>query len=135
MFRPVFHALALAAIAATPAQAFRAVNFHEVNPIDRTTFEVIRRPHSGPAPVWCAAGDYARSVLGLPGNARLYIAKGPSDSVTRPGRVAFRFSTTPPPGVDPNAPKPLTLSLKRVGDNLSVVSAWMYCVDSLPRRP
>ena len=135
MIRPVFYALALAAITASPAAAFRASNSHEVNPIDRTTFEVLRRPHSGPAPVWCAAGDYARSVLGLPGNARLYIAKGRSDSVTRPGRVAFRFTTTPPSGVDPNAPKPLTLNLNRVGDSLSVVSAWMYCLDNIPERP
>lgn len=135
MIRSAFYALAVAALSASPAMAFRAVNFLEVNPIDGTTFEVIRSARSGPSEVWCAAGDYARSVLGLSGNARIYIAKGPSNSVTRPGRISFRFSSTVPPGVDPNAPKPLTLDLKRVGDNLSVIAAWMYCTNNWTREP
>lgn len=118
-----------------PANAFSSINFHEVNPIDGTTFEVIRRAGSGPAPVWCAAGDYARSVLRLSSNARIYIAKGPSNSITRPGHVAFRFSTTMPPGVDSDAPRSFTLDLDRVGDSLRVVSAWMYCTDDLLRDP
>lgn len=121
--------LALSAIIATPVSAFTSVNYHEVNAVNETSFEVVHRPGTGPSEIWCAAADFAQVVLRLRSNARLYIAKEPSPSVTRPGRKASLFSTVRPAGIDPNAPQPLTLDLKHIGNNVSVASAWMYCTD------
>jgi len=40
-----------------------------VNPIDATSFEVPWRGRSGPRTFWCAAGDYVRYDLNMPGLA------------------------------------------------------------------
>lgn len=122
-------------IAASQVQAFRAINSHEVFAVDEDSFEVIRSTHSGPAPVWCAAGDYAQSVLRMRSNARIFIERGPGPSVTRPGRISFVFTSAVPTGFDPAEPRPLSLDLGRIGDSLSVVSAYMYCIDDWVRDP
>lgn len=122
-------------LSASEAQAFRTINSHQVFAVDEDSVEVIRRPHSGPGPVWCAVGDYAQSVLRMQSNARIFIERGPGPSLTRPGYVSFVFTTTAPAGFEPDAPSPLTLDLGRVGDNLSVVAAYMYCMDDWVRDP
>ena len=115
-----------AAVAAAPAWAFTADNWHEVNPVSQVSFEVIGEPGSGPTQYWCAAGDYALRALGVAGTQRVYISKPSGPSATRPGKTAVTFSlNAPADGRDTG----ISLSVKDVGDNLSAVFAAQYCND------
>ena len=125
-------ALALAAPGA--AQAFRAQNYMEVNPVTDVRFETIQRAGSGAADHWCAAGDYARRVLGVPANQPIYLVQGRAASVTHPGRIAVTFSLQAPPEAQNFASKPLTLNLDAIGDNLRAAFASQYCYNRLGER-
>ena len=123
-----------AALATLPAasHAWRAINYHEVNPVSNGVFEVIGRAGSGAQDYWCGAGDFAYRGLGTASVQRVYIVRGIGPSVTRPGRKSVQFSLTPPPGAD-TEPK-ITLSVRAVGDNLRAAAAQQYCYDRLPDR-
>lgn len=111
------------------AQAWRAVNRNEVFPIGEGRFEVVRRPGTGPAQYWCAAGDFARHVLDTAGTARLYVHRAAGPSVARPGATAVQFALIPPPDTEP--PQGYSLSVAP-GANLSSAFAHQYCLGDDP---
>lgn len=91
-------------------------------------FEVVGRPGSAGADYWCAAGDYALQILGAPASARLYLVRARGAPVNSTRKSAVHFSLTPV-GTEPQRNPPF-LSMKSVGDNLSVSFARNYCLDS-----
>ncbi|MEP3329456.1 hypothetical protein [Sedimentitalea sp.] len=116
---------------ATPASAWRATNSHVVNPLSATSFEVIGRGGISSTEYWCAAGDYARRVLGVPIEQRIYISRPRGRSETENAKSAVQFSLDPPANADL---KPgLLLTVTRTGDNLSAWGAWNYCVPQMGR--
>ncbi|MCR9126803.1 MAG: hypothetical protein NXH82_11830 [Rhodobacteraceae bacterium] len=112
---------------AAPAWAYRAENYHLVNPVGPETFEVIGRAGSGPTQYWCAAGDYALRVLGAAPQTRIYITGPVGPSATRPGARAVTFSLAAP---DTVAPQRYDLSVRRTGDALSAIFARQYCLEN-----
>lgn len=91
-------------------------------------FEVVGRPGSAGSDYWCAAGDYALRVLGATHGERIYLVRGRGAPVTSNRKSAVHFSLTPVEGaVQRNPP---FLSMKSVGDNLSVSFARNYCLDN-----
>ncbi|MEX0338098.1 MAG: hypothetical protein AB3N11_03565 [Arenibacterium sp.] len=117
-------------VAMMPATAFawKAENRLDVNPLPSgEAFEVIGRPGSAGSEFWCAAGDYALRQLGAPGTARIYITRARGTPQTSNRLEAVQFSLTPV-GAE-TTPTPPFLSLRRVGDNLSVTFARNYCAD------
>lgn len=115
------------------AAAWRAINLHEVLPVSDGVFEVVNRVGSGAADYWCAAGDYARQVIGTAATQRIYIWHAIGPSVTRPGKKAVQFSLSPPPG-DPVSPG-YSLSVKATGDSLTSAAARQYCFGNDPFDP
>ncbi|MCE8009365.1 hypothetical protein [Aestuariivita sp.] len=126
-------ALGLAIVIALPssAWAFRAKNHLEVNPITQTRFEVIQRAGAGASDFWCAAGDYARRVLGVAANQPVYLVAGRDTAQTRTNRIAVTFSLDAPPEAANFATKPLTLNLDAIGDSLRAAFAEQYCYGGL----
>jgi len=124
-----FSALATLTGLSAPVSAWEARNWLEVNPVGADRFEVIGRPGSAGPDFWCAAGEYAFLVLGAKGPDRIYLVRerGPSD--TTPRLSAAHFALTPPVG--DTSPKPPLLSLRAVGDNLSVSFARHFCTDRM----
>ena len=68
-----------------------------VLPLTATTFEVIEADAAGGSHIWCAAGLYARKVLGLE-RGRLWVARGRQSSDLAPGRKGVIFSVEAVPG-------------------------------------
>lgn len=93
-----------------------------VNQIDATTFEVIEADSAGGTQVWCAAGIYARNVLGLRGG-NLYIQTGRGDAVTAPGRKGITFTSEPVPG----AFSAVSQGVRRAGQVFSMTHAYSLC--------
>lgn len=128
VFKSLLAGVALLALTPVSAEAWRADNRLDVNPLpNREAFEVIGRPGSAGPDYWCAAGDYALRVLNAPGTARIYIVRGRGTPETSTRRSSVQFSLTPLPGETQSAPP--FLSMRRVGDNLSVSFARNYCLD------
>ncbi|MFT7597004.1 MAG: hypothetical protein ACI8R4_004347 [Paracoccaceae bacterium] len=117
-----------ALLALTPgwANAWRGINRHEVYPVSDTVFEVLNDVGSGAVDYWCGAGDFARQVMGTPAAQRIYIWRGIGPSATRQGRRSVQFSLTPPPDADTTPG--LSLSVKKVGDNMTSALAYQYCL-------
>jgi len=136
MRRTCAMALILGLLLPSMALSWRAWNRHEVFPLGGGLYEVLSEPGSGPADFWCGIGDYALSQLGVGATDRIYIHRAIGAAVTRPGHRAVQFALAPPPGADLSTP--LTLSVERVGDNLSAGFARQYCYggrfDPLDRR-
>jgi hypothetical protein len=126
----------LAAVLSLPsaAHAFRADNYHEVNPLTDGAFEVISRPGSGAQDFWCAAGDFARSQMGVAANRRIYIAQGRAPAVTKPGYTGVQFTLTPPEAALDRNSRPITLDIDNVGDSLRAAFASQYCYDRFEKR-
>jgi len=118
---------AFSALAPQLADAWQAENRLTVNPVSDSVFEVIGLPGSPGSEFWCAAGDYALRVLRTSGTQRVYIVRGRAAPVTGTGPSAVQFSLVLPDGVPPQSG--LFLSMKKVGDNLSVDFARTYCLD------
>lgn len=121
--RLVIVALALALPGAVPA--WQAWNFHDVYPVQKGVWEVVKRPRSAAWDFWCAIGDFALAELRVGATQRIYLWRGLGPSVTRSGYKAVQFSLTPPAGADTTPG--LTLSVNRVGDNLTAAAARQYC--------
>ncbi len=107
--------------------AYRAINWHEVYPVSRTVFEVVGRVGSGATDYWCGAGDYVRNALGDTSVRRIYIWRGIGPSVNKPGFKAVQFALTPPENADTSPG--YSLSVKAVGDNLTSIAAFQYCLN------
>ncbi|MEL6465569.1 MAG: hypothetical protein AAFQ58_11430 [Pseudomonadota bacterium] len=93
-----------------------------VNQIDATTFEVIEADSAGGSQLWCAAGLYARNVLGLSGG-NLYIQTGRGTAMTAPGRIGVAFSSEPVPGAFSSPDQ----GVRRAGKVFSVTHAYSLC--------
>ncbi len=124
-------------IFAASAEAWRAKNWHQVNVVSPTVFEVVGQPGSGAADFWCGAGDYVRHFLRKPAVQPVYIwrAIGPSigQGGGQSGRKAVQFSLSPPATkIEPNG---YSLSVKAVGDKLTASAAYQYCLDIDPFDP
>ena len=115
------------------ANAWRAMNRHEVYPVSDTVFEVLNEVGSGGVDYWCGAGDFARQVMGTAAAQRIYIWRGIGPSETRAGRKSVQFSLTAPQGADTTPG--LTLSIKHVGDNMTSALAYQYCLGNDPFDP
>lgn len=115
--------------------AWRAFNYLRVNPENQDTFEVIQSGGVSAGDVWCAAGDYALSQLGVPGNQKVYLIEGKHIARTEERRrFGYSFSLTPPPEAQNFTQSPLLLSLRNVGDSLSAIVAKQYCYDRLGKK-
>lgn len=136
-YKTVFSVAGLLALVLTffaaSADAWRAKNWHQVNQVSPTVFEVVGQPGSGAAEYWCGAGDYVRHLLRLPAVQRVYIWRAIGPSVGQPGRKAVQFSLSPPEAKV--APPGYSLSVKAVGDSLTAAAAFQYCLDSDPFDP
>lgn len=129
---PLVAALAVALALPSAAQAFRAFNNLNVNPEGPQSFEVIQRGGIDAADAWCAAGDYARRVLRVPANQRVYLVEGKHIARTETRRrFGYSFSLTAPPEAANITQQPLTLSLRRIGDSLTASFAQQYCYNRL----
>ena len=115
------------AFSPTSAKTWWAWNRHQVHPVGGGAFEVIGRVGSGPRQYWCAAGDFARHVLGVGETDRIFIVQGRAPAATVANRTAVTFSMQPPPGELP--PPSYSLSMDRVGDSLTAAFARQYCRD------
>ncbi|MDE4135082.1 hypothetical protein PXK00_18385 [Phaeobacter sp. QD34_3] len=111
------------------AQAWWAWNHHEVLPVSQGVWEVVSRVGSGPQDYWCGIGDFAIRQLRSSATQRIYIWEGIGPSKNRPGRKSVKFALVPPPGADTSTG--YSLSIKRVGDNLSASLARNYCYDRI----
>lgn len=130
--RTLVAALALALAIPASAQAWWAFNRHEVLPVSEGAYEVVGRVGTSAQDYWCAIGHFARAALGADATQRVYIVEGIGPSVNRSGRKSVKFSLTPPQGVD--LTPGLSLSTKRVGDNLNAATAQNYCYDRVEDR-
>lgn len=120
---------AVLALGTTPAmaQSFRAENRVTVTPAPGG-FDVANGGGFGARGMWCAAADYARSILGADGFDRIYIAQGR----TPPGlgqRAPVRF-TMDRTGLVPASVIITGASLQIAGSNLSVDHAYSFCADA-----
>jgi hypothetical protein len=83
-------AIALFALSAAPAHAYLAQNDLRVQG-QGDRFEVLASPGMGPSRAWCAAGDYAVVILGLPSTTPLWRVSEPP----RKPREGIVFSLSP----------------------------------------
>ena len=95
----------------------------DITPLKDGTYEVKAIGSSAPVNYWCGIGDYALRTLGVANNQKIYISKA-----YEPGVRTVQFSLTPPPGADTNPGYSITV--KRVGENMSASSAQNYCYDN-----
>lgn len=91
MLRPLLLSAIASAVFPAAASAWIASNGLIVKPTGQTSFEVPYRGKSGARDFWCAAGDYVRSELNLPGNTRIYR----TSPVPRRSGQGIRFSLSP----------------------------------------
>lgn len=100
----------------------------EITPLPNGVYEVKAFGSSAPVNYWCGIGDYAIRTLGVPNSQRIYIWRA-----YEPGVRTVQFSMTPPPGADT---KPgYSITVKKVGANMSAVSAQNYCYDNFITDP
>ena len=105
------------------AQTFRAENRVNVTPV-QGGFSVANGGDMGARGMWCAAADYARTVLHARGNQRIYVAQ---DRVLRQrGPVRFTLNSA---GLTPKRVSILGSSIRKAGANLSVDHAYTFCAD------
>ncbi|TMM55093.1 hypothetical protein [Sulfitobacter sabulilitoris] len=125
-------AIAILALVLWPAmaqaQAYEAINRLLVVPIDRTTFEVIEARGEGARGIWCAAANYVRRNGLRSADGRIYVQRARGPSVTVPGRKGVVFTLRPDAQLQAT-PRSLSVSVRRVGENLSVNHAHIFCDD------
>ena len=114
--------LSLAGTQATAqAGTFRAENRIKVISSGGSVFTAERR--DGARGAWCAAADYALTVLGAGGTRRIYVAP-----LSTSNRNSVRF-TLDPAGLTPVSVLSVGASIKQPGANLSVNHACGFCAD------
>ncbi|MDA7967076.1 hypothetical protein [Ruegeria sp.] len=124
-------AIGLAAVLVVPglAQAvgigvrFGLVNQTEVTPLENGVIQVKAAGSSAPVAYWCGVGDYAMRTLRTKATQRIYVSR----AYERGARTVL-FTLTPPPGADTDPGYSVTV--KRVGENMSAASAQRYCYDN-----
>lgn len=96
----------------------------QITPLGDGTYQV--KPVGGSSAAvtyWCGIGDYAVRTLGVSNSQRIYVSK-PYEK----GARTVNFSFTPPPGADTDTGYSLTVN--KLGENLSAASAQNYCFDN-----
>jgi len=127
MFKPMF--IAAMAIATTlptlaPAQDFERRQRYTLPAaqVDGNSFEIIEADGAGNSQMWCAAGLYARKVLGERGGTlTIEAARGPAQTV--PGRRGVVFTTAQVP----DAFGGVSLSVRQPGLTFSMTHAYALC--------
>jgi len=127
MFKPLslaFFAAALTVPTLAPAQDFaRRQNFNlPVIAVGPNSFEVIEADGAGGTQIWCAAGIYARHVLGQR-NGDLTVVEGRGPSKSRPGRKGVVFTTDKNAEGSPS----LTRSIRKAGSSFSIAHTFALC--------
>ena len=128
-------ALALGLLAPGPAMAdFLALNGHRVVALQApASFEVIGRPGSGPQQYFCAAADYAQSVLGAPVAGRVSVLRPRGPSQTAPGRRSVAFVVDAGEGRRPGEDGRYGLSVDQPGFNVSIgMARSSFCYEDDP---
>ncbi len=108
------------------AQAYRAENWLVVVPLNAHDFEVIEDRGEGARGIWCAASDFAQTVLALPPAERLYIKTPRGPSVSGAGRRGVVF-TTQAGRAGPDVGPSYSVSVRRAGENLPSHHARQFC--------
>lgn len=125
--RAILIGLAAALMASpVPSAAWTAMNSQRVYGLSATSFEVVGRSGSTNTDYWCAAGDYARRVLDVPVSQRIYIQSGLAAAETQDRKSAVQFTLQPP--ADADLRPGFLVSIRRVGENMSMSGAWSYCL-------
>ncbi|WP_147112834.1 hypothetical protein [Tateyamaria sp. syn59] len=124
MFKPLSLAILITLPTLSHAEAFvqRERYTIPVNQINATSFEVIEADGAGGTQMWCAAGLYARNVLGQRGGD-LTIETGRGDALTAPGRKGVVFTTAPLEG----AFSSFSQGVRRSGKVFSMTHAFALC--------
>ena len=109
-----------------PAQSLTRSDIFEipVYALDADSFEVIENDGAGGTQLWCAAGIYAREVLGQRSGS-LYIEQGRGPAVSLSGRMGVQFTTQ----AVPNAFSAFTQGVRRTGQVFSINHAFALCGD------
>lgn len=107
------------------ASAFTASNYMRVNPVAGDVFEVVARGGARHGDYWCAAAEYLLFNGVTNATQRIYVVRELGNAQTANRRSAVQFSVTPPAGVDTNPG--ISLTVQRVGENLSAASARSQC--------
>ncbi len=94
-----------------------------VTPMKNGIYEVSAIGSSAPVAYWCGIGDFAIRSLRTKASQRIYITR----AYEKQSRTV-QFSLTPPEGVDTTPGYSVTV--KRVGENMSAGSAQGYCYDN-----
>lgn len=94
-----------------------------VTPKANGVYEVSASGTSAPVAYWCGIGDFAIRTLRTKATQRIYIVRAYEKGVR-----TVQFSLTPPEGVDTTPGYSITV--KRVGENMSAGSAQGYCWDN-----
>jgi hypothetical protein len=100
------------------------VNQTEVTPLENGVIQVKAAGSSAPVAYWCGVGDYAMRTLRTKATQRIYISR----AYERGARTVL-FTLTPPEGADTNPGYSITV--KRVGENMTAASAQGYCYENL----
>ncbi len=95
----------------------------EIRPVEDGVYEVKAIGSSAPVNYWCGIGDFAIRQLRVQRSQRIYVWKA-----YEPGARTVQFSLKPPPGADTTPGYSITV--KRVGENMSASSAQNYCYDN-----
>ncbi|EEE38710.1 hypothetical protein RKLH11_2554 [Rhodobacteraceae bacterium KLH11] len=95
-----------------------------VTPLKDGTFEVAAIGTSAPVAYWCGIGDYAIRTLRTSATQRIYISKAYERGIR-----TVQFSLNPPEGGDTS--ESYSVTVKRVGANMSAASAQGYCWDNI----
>lgn len=102
------------------APAFRTT----VTPLSDGTYEVASIGTSAPIAYWCGIGDFAIRTLRTKNTQPIYISRAYEKY-----KRTVQFSLTPPEGADTS--KGYSVTVRRVGANMSAASAQRYCYDNL----
>lgn len=124
-------AAALAVLAGPAAANWLAPNGAQVFQLKDGQIEVVGSVGAGAQDYWCGAGDFAIGGLGTKNTQRVYMWSEVGPSTVIKGRHAIRFGLQEPPSGA--APQSYSLSMHRIGDNMSASQARNYC--SFPLVP
>ncbi|MCA8882060.1 MAG: hypothetical protein KDA73_19370 [Rhodobacteraceae bacterium] len=126
-------AIAAPALAADRGPAIRPVflahNNLLVYPMQDGTFEVQARAGTSGPDYFCAAGDYAWTMLNVPVASRVVVVRADGPSTTNPGGRGMLFKVVPQ-GAASNDNRSFTVSMRRVGENFSVAHSRALCTRS-----